>query len=456
VHSYLLGRRQVLTRLLNLGKEATMRKPLVYLYGIILMVLVFGGTAGASMVTVARGEVPSGIGSQGKSATKTIVLTFGDEKVLIHERPLPLPGGVLMHEKVSRKKLFLVRDHRAVSKRQGYDVLYSYKGFHLASVERPRELSGTKSVKLWPVTKSKVVIEKAGSKKAAPDPAIEKILDTLDPTSYENYLSSLAEDLDSRYLCSPEIVDARDIIAQHFRDLGLETYVVQFPSYCWPKRCNAPQAYNVIGIKRGQVSPEKFCLVGAHYDSINEDAPCWSAPGANDNGSGTAGVMELARIFATVDTNISVVFAAFSGEEEDILGSKAFVKSLTGNKPIGNLKAANLKSFVVMDMISYYDSSYGLIVEGSNRKASQKTAAAKLMQLGATYTDFEMEKTFEYEGSDHEPFLNKGMAGALLIEADWENYSYMHTADDLMEYQDIPYAMEVLRLAAAMLATESR
>ena len=433
-----------------------MMKRLVYLYCTLLMVLALSGTAGASMVTVVRGEVPSGVGSQGKSTGDTIMLIFGDEKVLIHEHPMTLSGGVLAHENVSRNKLFLVRDRRAVSKRQGYDVLYSHKGFQLASVERPRELSGIKSLTLRPITRSMVVLEKADFKKAAPDPAVEKILDRLDPTTYKEYLSSLSEDLGSRYLCSPEVLDARDIIAQHFKELGLETHVVKFSSYCWPKRCNAPRGYNVIGIKRGLVSPQKFCLVGAHYDSMNEDAPCWNAPGANDNGSGIAGVMELARIFATVDTKMSVVFAAFSGEEEDILGSKALVKSMTSTKPIANLKAANLKSFVALDMISYYKKNYGLIVEGSNAKSSQKAAANKLMQLGATYTDLEMEKTFDYGDSDHEPFLNKGMAGALLIEADWYSYPYMHTAKDLMEYQDIPFAMDVLRLAAAMLATESR
>ena len=90
-----------------------------------------------------------------------------------------------------------------------------------------------------------------------------------------------------------------------------------------------------------QASPKKFCVVGAHYDSMNEDAPCGSAPGANDNGSGIAGVMELARLFSTLDTNISVVFAAFSGEEVDILGSNANVnRKLThfDNRKLTHLK----------------------------------------------------------------------------------------------------------------------
>lgn len=428
-----------------------MMKRFFYMCCTFLMVLALSGTAGASMVTVVRGEVPSGV-----TTDDTVMLTFGDEKVLIHEHPLTLSGVIAAHENVSRNKLFIVRDHRAVSKRQGYDVLYSHRGFQLAGVERPQELFGIKSLTLRPVIRSMVVLAKADFPKATPDPAIEKILDLLDSASYKQYLSTLSEDLDSRYLCSPQVLDARDIIKQYFKELGLETYVVKFPCYCWPKRCNAPQGYNVIGIKRGRVSPQKFCLVGAHYDSVNYDAPCKNAPGSNDNASGIAGVMELARIFSKLDTRISVVFAAFSGEEQNLLGSEALVQSIVGAKPIANLKAANLKSFVVLDMISYYKSDFGVVVEGSSAKSSQKAAVNKLMQLGTTYTDLDMEKSFNYESSDHVPFLDKGMAGALLIEADWDKYPYYHTGKDLMVYQNIPFAMDVLRLSAAMLATESR
>jgi hypothetical protein len=430
-----------------------------------LTVLALSGAARASIVTVVRGETAREAGARGDAGERaaspgapgsdTVVLTFGDEKVLIHEAPLGLPGAYVAHHNVRRDNLFLVRDRRAVSQRRGYDVLYSHGGFHLAVVEKPGDLAGIRRLTLRPITGSRVVLEKAHLPKSAPDPLIEKILLELDGASYEAYLSTLSEDMGSRYLCSAEILTARDAIARHFEALGLATHVVKFSGQCWPKRCEGPQGFNVIGIKKGLVRPQKFCVVGGHYDSINEDAPCGSAPGANDNGSGAAGVMELARLFSPLDTETSVVFVAFGGEEQGLLGSKAFVRSLLRGTAPADLKAANLKSFVALDMISYFDRNYGVIVEGASRKLRQRKAVNKLVQLGLTYTDLDIEKTYNYGDSDHEPFLNRGMAGALLIETDWDTYKYYHTAQDLMVYQDIPYAMQVLRLAAAMAATES-
>ena len=82
-----------------------------------------------------------------------------------------------------------------------------------------------------------------------------------------------------------------------------------------------------------------------------------------------------------------------------------------------------------------------------------REALESIMQQ--TYTNLEIEKTYNYGDADHEPFLDKGMPGALLIEADWDNYKYIHTANDLLVFQNIPFAIQVLRLATAMLAIES-
>lgn len=422
----------------------------------VLLVIALSGTGQASMVTVVPGDAPLEAASAGPSAIENIVLTFGDEKVIIHEAPLGMAGETVIHRDVSRDKLFLVRDRRAFSNRQGYDVLYSYAGFRLAVVERPQELSGIKHVSVKPVTGSRIVIEKPEIAKAVPDPTVEAVLARLNATTYKNKLSALSYDLTSRYLCTSRVLTARDLIAAYFRSLGLTTYVVKIPSACWPTTCTGPQGYNVIGIKKGKVFPQRFCLVGAHYDSINENNPCGNAPGSNDNASGAAGVMELARVFSKLNTELTLVFAAFSGEEEDLYGSTALAKSMMSATPLAGLKAANMRSFVILDMISYHKNNFGITVEGSNTKTSQTAAIYRLVNVCRTYSDLAVVKTFDYEGSDHEPFLDRGMAGGLIIETDWDAYDYYHTGRDVLAYQDIPYAIQVLKVAAAMLATDAR
>jgi hypothetical protein len=80
----------------------------------------------------------------------------------------------------------------------------------------------------------------------------------------------------------------------------------------------------------------------------------------------------------------------------------------------------------------------------------------RLASYGSTYTGLKIETTTNYGDSDHEPFLNNGMAGALLIETDWSNYRYYHTTKDQMTFQNIPYGLEILKVAAALLASEAK
>lgn len=105
-----------------------------------------------------------------------------------------------------------------------------------------------------------------------------------------------------------------------------------------------------------------------------------------------------------------------------------------------------------MDMISFFKNTRGIIVEGSRASREQKEALNRLAQYGQIYTDLHVEITTRYGDSDHEPFLDKGMAGGLLIETDWSDYRYYHTPRDQMVYQDILYGLEVVKVAAAMLA----
>jgi Zn-dependent M28 family amino/carboxypeptidase len=119
-------------------------------------------------------------------------------------------------------------------------------------------------------------------------------------------------------------------------------------------RFEAP-AYNVIGILEGSdpVLKNETIVIGAHYDHLGLGGEGSLAPkegeihhGADDNASGTAGVIELARLFATQKPRPrrTIVFIAFSGEEEGLLGSNYYV-----NHPVVPL--ANTVAMINMDMI---------------------------------------------------------------------------------------------------------
>jgi len=115
------------------------------------------------------------------------------------------------------------------------------------------------------------------------------------------------------------------------------------------------QAYNVIGVLEGsdRLLKNETIIVGAHYDHLGRGGEGSLAPhsgeihhGADDNASGTAGVLELARLFTSqrVKPKRTIVFMCFSGEEEGLLGSSYYV-----NHPVAPL--ANTVAMINMDMI---------------------------------------------------------------------------------------------------------
>jgi hypothetical protein len=88
---------------------------------------------------------------------------------------------------------------------------------------------------------------------------------------------------------------------------------------------------NVFGVLHGRLRPERAHVIGAHYDSVNSAGPTAPAPGADDNASGTAAVLEAARVMSTSGKRPAetIIFAFFSAEEAMVVGSRAFVSTLS-------------------------------------------------------------------------------------------------------------------------------
>lgn len=109
---------------------------------------------------------------------------------------------------------------------------------------------------------------------------------------------------------------------------------------------------NVIGMVRGTEKPDEYVVVGAHFDhlgmgdenSLHTTREPIIHPGADDNASGSAGVMELARRFAQQPAKRSIIFMCFSGEEKGLIGSKFFTMNPT-------VPLANVVTMINMDMI---------------------------------------------------------------------------------------------------------
>jgi len=125
-----------------------------------------------------------------------------------------------------------------------------------------------------------------------------------------------APELKGRGSGTPELTRAAATIAAGMKDAGLEVLPAD------------PQAANVIGVLRGTKADwaDSSVVVGAHYDHLGVGGDGATHPGADDNASGVAVLLELARQMTSAGhPSRTVIFAAFTGEETGLLGSKRYV-----------------------------------------------------------------------------------------------------------------------------------
>jgi hypothetical protein len=244
-------------------------------------------------------------------------------------------------------------------------------------------------------------------------------------------------------------------------------------------RRNAP-AYNVVGILDGSdpVLKNEVIIIGAHYDHLGRGGEGSLAPregeihhGADDNASGVAGMLELARIFSAERKNLkrTLVFIAFSGEEEGLLGSNFYVNhpillldktvAMINMDMIGRMKDDRLMiggvgtSSAWRDMIATANLIRGLSVTatgstsrarpdgGTNTQANNLPIVAAAN--GQTIVGLDTRKQFTltlnedgYGPSDHSSFYAKQIPVLFFFTGTHEDYHKPSDTADKINYQD--------------------
>jgi hypothetical protein len=241
--------------------------------------------------------------------------------------------------------------------------------------------------------------------------------------------------------------------------------------------------YNVVAVLPGKTMPDVEVAVTGHYDSLNLGTPPdrgnaaktgeavgerpleanWEknvdlpAPGASDDASGTAAVMELARVMSQYEFDKTLVFIAFCGEEQGLVGSTleaakakkdgTIIEAVLNNDIIGNEVAGDGRT-------------------GNNRLSvfSDETLDSPSQQLaryihtiGERYLPF-MKVDAMYmqdrlgRGGDHSPFQQEGFA-AVRFSTPNEFLAHEHHEADTLENMSVPYTARVAQVNAAVAAT---
>jgi len=162
----------------------------------------------------------------------------------------------------------------------------------------------------------------------APD-AAQALVDRLDLDRYKSNVENLAG-FGTRYWNTEGNERARDWIAEQLASYGYEVQRQAFTASGRRGSMEPKEIENIYVTKVGTVNPDRMYIISAHMDSYNSESEDQSfAPGANDDGSGTALVIEMARVFASADiaTDVSVRFALWNAEEIGLVGARNYVET---------------------------------------------------------------------------------------------------------------------------------
>ena len=268
---------------------------------------------------------------------------------------------------------------------------------------------------------------------------VQEIVDLVNPDSVLSDVQRL-QDFVTRYSTHDSCFAAANWIASKFVDYGCDSVFLQShdPSH----------APNVIGIKRGVVYPDSiYAVVCGHFDATSLFAPD-IAPGADDNASGTAAVIEAARVMKDYNFEYSVRYIAFSGEEFGLYGSEYYAQ-------LANSHDDSIIGVLNGDMIGYVDA----LPESLEVIAMDYTCeplADFFIACADSYTTLLTRKRIEYAPfSDHYSFWYYGYVAICNIEDDWPVNPYYHEPGDTIGagYNNNGFCTEVIKTEVAALAT---
>lgn len=269
---------------------------------------------------------------------------------------------------------------------------------------------------------------------------------------------------------------ARRWISEQFRSFSPRLQV-RFDSYKVRKQGRIfkdVEIVNVVAVLPGTQHPEQQILISGHYDSLNlgqrsqmtdsaaidaatEKLAMSAAPGASDDASGVAAVLELARVLSQYEFEKTLVFAAFAGEELGLVGATLHARKA---KSKGEKIEAVLNSDIIGTEVGgdgRRDNRTVRVFSSDPPDSVSRQLARYVKDVGERYfpalqADLIFRSDRFGRGGDHTPFEREGYAAVRFTSA-VENYAHQHSLLDTMENASPSYAANVTRLKAAVAAS---
>jgi len=216
--------------------------------------------------------------------------------------------------------------------------------------------------------------------------------------------------------------------------------------------------HNIVATLQGTESGAGVIIVSAHYDSTANDVdPVVYAPGADDNGTGVAALLEIARLLAQKPQRATIMFVAFSAEEIDRIGSIRFIDDYL--KPYN----IDVRAVVTLDTIGNINGPNNEVndrqirVFSDDDPESASRQLSRVMNLIATTYVPDLQVVVQPAGDregrwgDHISFTARGYPAIRIIEA-IQDPSRQNNSHDTIEYINPAYLMRSTRIALATIA----
>lgn len=311
------------------------------------------------------------------------------------------------------------------------------------------------------------------------NPTIQKIVAEVSEERIGATMKKL-EGFGTRYVGSEQDSDTHGIgaaerwIEAQFKSYSpkLEVSLDKFTAKKSTRLAKDTELANVVAVLPGTIDRDRYVIVGGHYDSIalrrtgqtaqaNEGGSASEAeavaPGVADDGSGTAAVLELARVMSQYQFDKSIVFVTFSAEEIGLNGSRAYATEAKEKK-------MEIEAMLNNDIIGSDVSGDGRSANGRVRvfsegpeDSSSRSLARYTKEIGERYmpsmtVDLVFRRDRFGRGGDHTSFNREGFT-AVRVTTPSENYANQHTSTDTFANASVPYTTRVAKINAAVLAS---
>ena len=273
-------------------------------------------------------------------------------------------------------------------------------------------------------------------------PTVQQIVNSVNLDSLVYFVRELSGDVPtiingslqtilSRHKGQPGNELAENYIKQKLELYGLNTIIQSFST----------SGKNILATQTGTEFQNRKYIICAHYD----DMPGSIAPGADDNASGTAAVIEAARILSQYSFPYTIVYALWDEEEQGSVGS-AYYATQAYNE--GDL----ILGVINLDMIAYDSNSDGVCNVTNRASGLSKPLYNNIVDLNNRYGINLNIIPIVGLGSDHVSFWYSGYDAMELMEDLNDFNTHYHSTSDLLQYFNQPYYLKMSKLALGTLA----